>query len=78
MMPVIAPLAGLSIGRDLADIQTQYERAPKERDFTLTWALSLRWRIGYRSFTVSRQHSQYAAPLSIGIPTVPQHAQNMF
>ena len=68
LMPVIGPpLAGLSIGRDLADIQTQYERAPMERDYTdiglsTAGALATGASLYPPAFPV-------AAPLSIGIPT---------
>ena len=68
LMPVIGPpLAGLSIGRDLADIQTQYERAPIERDYTdiglsTAGALATGASLYPPAFPV-------AAPLSIGIPT---------
>jgi hypothetical protein len=68
LMPVIGPpLAGLSIGRDLADIQTQYERAPMDRDYTdiglsTAGALATGASLYPPAFPV-------AAPLSIGIPT---------
>ena len=68
LMPVIGPpLAGLSIGRDLADIQTQYERAPIERDYTDialsgAGALATGASLYPPAFPV-------AAPLSISIPT---------
>ena len=68
LMPVVGPpLAGLSIGRDLADIQTQYERAPIERDYTdigLSTAGALATGASFYppAFPL-------AAPLSIGIPT---------
>jgi hypothetical protein len=68
LMPVIGPpLAGLSIGRDLADIETQFERAPKERDYTdiglsTAGALATGASLYPPAFPV-------AAPLSIGIPT---------
>lgn len=68
LMPVIGPpLAGLSIGRDLADIETQYERAPRERDYTdiglsTAGALATGASLYPPLFPV-------AAPLSIGIPT---------
>ena len=68
LMPVIGPpLAGLSIGRDLADIQTQYERAPVERDYTdiglsTAGALATGASLYPPAFPV-------AAPLSISIPT---------
>jgi hypothetical protein len=76
LMPVIGPpLAGLSIGRDLADIETQYERAPKERDFT---------DIGLSSAGALATGASlypplfpYAAPLSIGIPTVRNMRRNI-
>jgi hypothetical protein len=67
-MPVVGPpLAGLSIGRDLADIETQFDRAPKERDYTdigLSTAgiLATGASLYPPAFPV-------AAPLSIGIPT---------
>jgi hypothetical protein len=66
-MPVVGPpLAGLSIGRDLADIETQYDRAPKERDYTdigLSTAgiLATGASLYPPAFPV-------AAPLSVGIP----------
>jgi len=68
LMPVVGPpLAGLSIGRDLADIQTQYERAPIERDYTdmglsTASALAAGASLYPPAFPV-------AAPLSIAIPT---------
>ena len=76
LMPVIGPpLAGLSIGRDLADIETQYERAPKERDFT---------DIGLSSAGALATGASlypplfpYAAPLSIGIPAVRNMRRNI-
>lgn len=67
LMPVVGPpLAGLSIGRDLADIQTQYERAPIERDYTdmglsTASALAAGASLYPPAFPV-------AAPLSIAIP----------
>jgi hypothetical protein len=68
LMPVIGPpLAGYSIGRDLADIQTQYERAPIERDYTdigLTTAGALA-----TGASLYPPAFPLAAPLSIGIPT---------
>jgi hypothetical protein len=66
-MPVVGPpLAGLSIGRDLADIETQFDRAPKERDYTdigLSTAgiLATGASLYPPAFPV-------AAPLSVGIP----------
>jgi len=66
-LPVVGPpLAGLSIGRDLADIETQFDRAPKERDYTdigLSTAgiLATGASLYPPTFPV-------AAPLSIGIP----------
>jgi hypothetical protein len=68
LMPVVGPpLAGYSIGRDLADIQSQYERAPIERDYTdiglsTAGALATGASLYPPAFPV-------AAPLSIGIPT---------
>jgi hypothetical protein len=75
-MPVVGPpLAGLSIGRDLADIETQFERAPKERDYT---------DIGLSSAGALATGASlypplfpYAAPLSIGIPTVRNMRRNI-
>jgi hypothetical protein len=67
-MPVIGPpLAGYSIGRDIADIESQYERAPMERDYTdiglsTAGALATGASLYPPAFPV-------AAPLSIGIPT---------
>jgi hypothetical protein len=63
---VAPPLAGLSIGRDLADIQTQYERAPMERDFT-DMGLSLASALATGATLTPA--FPIAAPLSIGIPT---------
>jgi hypothetical protein len=66
-LPVVGPpLAGLSIGRDLADIETQFDRAPKERDYTdigLSTAgiLATGASLYPPAFPV-------AAPLSVGIP----------
>jgi hypothetical protein len=68
LMPVIGPpLAGYSIGRNLADIQSQYERAPIERDYTdiglsTAGALATGASLYPPAFPI-------AAPLSIGIPT---------
>lgn len=68
LMPVVGPpLAGLSIGRDLADIESQMERAPIERDYTdiglsTAGALATGASLYPPAFPV-------AAPLSIGIPT---------
>jgi hypothetical protein len=67
-MPVVGPpLAGLSIGRDLADIQTQYERAPVERDYTdigLSGASALA-----AGASLYPPAFPVAAPLAFGIPT---------
>jgi hypothetical protein len=66
-LPVVGPpLAGLSIGRDLADIETQFDRPLKERDYTdigLSTAgiLATGASLYPPTFPV-------AAPLSIGIP----------
>jgi hypothetical protein len=68
LMPVIGPpLAGLSIGRDIADMESQMGRAPLERDYT---------DIGLSTAgALSTGASLYppflpvAAPLSIAIPT---------
>jgi len=76
LMPIIGPpLAGLSIGRDLADIETQFERAPKERDFTdiglsTAGALATGASLYPPAFPV-------AAPLSIGIPTFRNIRRNL-
>jgi len=76
LMPVVGPpLAGLSIGRDLADIQTQYERAPVERDYTdiglsTAGALATGASLYPPAFPV-------AAPLSIGIPTFRNIRRNL-
>jgi hypothetical protein len=68
LMPVIGPpLAGLSIGRDLADIETQYERAPMERDYT-DIGLSTAGAIATGA-SLYPPAFPIAAPLSIGIPT---------
>ena len=67
-MPVVGPpLAGYSIGRDIADIESQYGRAPMERDYTdiglsTAGALATGASLYPPAFPV-------AAPLSIGIPT---------
>jgi len=67
-MPVVGPpLAGLSIGRDLADIETQFDRAPKERDYTdiglsTAGALATGASLYPPAFPI-------AAPLAFGIPT---------
>jgi len=67
LMPVIGPpLAGLSIGRDLADIQTQYERAPMDRDYTdigLSGASALA-----AGASLYPPAFPVAAPLSMAIP----------
>jgi len=68
LMPVVGPpLAGLSIGRDIADMESQMGRAPLERDYT---------DIGLSTAgALSTGASLYppflpvAAPLSIAIPT---------
>jgi hypothetical protein len=68
LMPVIGPpLAGLSIGRDLADIQTQYERAPIERDYTdMGLSAAGAFATGASLYPPA---FPLMAPLSIGIPT---------
>jgi len=67
-LPVVgAPFAGLSIGRDLADIETQYDRAPINRDYTdigLSGASAL--AAGASMYPPA---FPVAAPLSIAIPT---------
>lgn len=76
LMPVVGPpLAGLSIGRDLADIQTQYERAPVDRDYTdiglsAAGALATGASLYPPAFPV-------AAPLTIGIPTIRNVRRNL-
>jgi hypothetical protein len=76
LMPVIGPpLAGLSIGRDLADIESQYERAPRERDYTdiglsTAGAIATGASLYPPAFPV-------AAPLSIGIPTFRNIRRNL-
>jgi len=66
-LPVVGPpLAGLSIGRDVADIETQFDRPLKERDYTdigLSTAgiLATGASLYPPTFPV-------AAPLSVGIP----------
>ena len=68
LMPAIGlPFAGLSIGRDIADIESQYDRAPNQRDYTdigLSTAGALATGASFYppAFPL-------AAPLSIGIPT---------
>jgi len=68
LMPVVGPpLAGLSIGRDLADIETQYDRAPINRDYTdigLSGASALA-----AGASLYPPAFPLAAPLSIAIPT---------
>lgn len=76
LMPVVGlPLAGLSIGRDVADIETQFDRAPKERDYTdiglsTAGALATGASLYPPAFPV-------AAPLSIGIPTYRNIRRNL-
>jgi hypothetical protein len=68
LMPVIGPpLAGYSIARDVADIESQMGRAPLERDYTdiglsTAGALSTGASLYPPAFPI-------AAPLSIAIPT---------
>jgi hypothetical protein len=67
-LPVVGPpLAGYSIGRDVADIESQYDRAPIKRDYT---------DIGLSGASaIATGASLYppafpvAAPLSVAIPT---------
>jgi hypothetical protein len=69
LLPVVGPpLAGYSIGRDLADIESQYERAPVDRDYT-DMGLSA---AGILATGASLYPPAFpvAAPLSIGIPTI--------
>jgi len=68
LMPVVGPpLAGYSIGRDLADIESQYDRAPNERDYT-DMGLSA---AGILATGASLYPPAFpvAAPLSIAIPS---------
>jgi hypothetical protein len=60
-------LAGYSIGRDLADIESQYDRAPNERDYT-DMGLSA---AGILATGASLYPPAFpvAAPLSIAIPS---------
>jgi hypothetical protein len=62
---VAPPLAGLSIGRDLADMESQYERAPIERDYT-DMGLSLASALATGASLTPA--FPVAAPLSVGIP----------
>ena len=67
-LPVVGPpLAGLSIARDVADIETQYDRAPIKRDYTdigLSGASALA-----TGASLYPPAFPFAAPLSIAIPT---------
>ena len=67
-LPVVGPpLAGLSIGRDIADIESQYDRAPIKRDYTdigLSGASALA-----TGASLYPPAFPFAAPLSIAIPT---------
>lgn len=63
---VAPPLAGLSIGRDLADMESQYERAPIERDYT-DMGLSLASALATGASLTPA--FPVAAPLSVAIPT---------
>ena len=75
LMPFVGPpLAGLSIGRDLADIQTQYERAPMDRDYTDIGLSSAGALATGASLTPAWPA---ALPLSIGIPTVRNIRRNV-
>jgi len=60
------PLALYSMGRDVADIESQYERAPVNRDFTDMGLSAASILATGASFTPA---FPVAAPLSIGIPT---------
>jgi hypothetical protein len=66
-LPVVGPpLAGLSIARDVADIETQYDRAPINRDYTdigLSGASALA-----AGASLYPPAFPIAAPLSIAIP----------
>lgn len=75
LMPFVGPpLAGLSIGRDLADIQTQYERAPMERDYT---DIGLSTAGALATGATLTPAWPAALPLSIGIPTVRNIRRNV-
>jgi len=67
-LPVVGPpLAGYSIARDVADIETQYDRAPINRDYTdigLSGASALA-----AGASLYPPAFPVAAPLSIAIPT---------
>jgi hypothetical protein len=63
---VAPPLAGYSIGRDLADIESQYDRAPINRDYT-DMGLSLASALATGATLTPA--FPVAAPLSVGIPT---------
>ena len=74
-MPFVGPpLAGLSIGRDIADIESQYERAPSERDYT-DMGLSLAGALATGASLTPAW--PVAAPLSIGIPAVRNVRRNL-
>jgi len=75
IMPFVGPpLAGLSIGRDLADIQTQYERAPVERDYT-DMGLSAAGALATGATLTPAWPA--ALPLSISLPTVRNIRRNV-
>jgi hypothetical protein len=63
---VAPPLALYSMGRDVADIESQYDRAPVNRDFTDMGLSAASILATGASFTPAYP---VAAPLSIGIPT---------
>jgi hypothetical protein len=67
-LPVVGPpLAGYSIGRDVADIESQYDRAPIKRDYTdigLSGASAIA-----TGASLYPPAFPFAAPLSVAIPT---------
>jgi len=63
---VAPPLALYSMGRDVADIESQYERAPINRDYT-DMGLSLASALATGATLTPA--FPVAAPLSVGIPT---------
>ena len=66
-LPVVGPpLAGYSIARDVADIESQYDRAPINRDYT-DMGLSLASALATGATLTPA--FPVAAPLSVAIPT---------
>lgn len=74
-MPYIAPpLAGLSIARDVADIESQYDRPLPERDYTDIGLSAAGALATGASLTPAYP---VALPLSIGIPTIRNIRRNV-